>query len=128
MDLVPACVNHPAVATETRCGRCGRPFCGDCLVEIVGKRLCALCRDWHVRELQQGVETNERAAREALTWSVVGLFCFICAPFGLVKGIKALREVGTQRSGARTMAIVAIVLACLTILLLVGRLVLTLAL
>jgi hypothetical protein len=47
-----ACANHPAVEAMGHCGRCGRPICAGCTVELLGQRLCAPCRDWRVAELQ----------------------------------------------------------------------------
>ena len=62
MDL-PAhhCANHPLVPTGATCARCGRPFCEDCLTEIMGSRVCGWCRDSQLQRLQPAAPTNARA-------------------------------------------------------------------
>jgi len=77
------CANHPTVATQLRCNRCGKSICSKCAVRTpVGYR----CREC-VREQQQVFETASTvdhlvafaisaAAGFAVTWfvSVFGLF------------------------------------------------------
>jgi hypothetical protein len=46
------CRNHPNIETDTLCARCAQPFCDACLVEILGQRYCAPCRDMQLREMQ----------------------------------------------------------------------------
>lgn len=54
------CVNHADVATGLNpCVRCGKTFCGDCLVELKGGRFCALCKAEEVKDRQSGVTPGE---------------------------------------------------------------------
>jgi hypothetical protein len=120
---VANCTNHPGVATEATCQRCRYPYCSDCLVQLTGRLLCAPCRDHVVREMQHGFETNDRGARDALIWACVGMLCGVIAPFGLIRGIRALRQLDPSQKGPRGMAIAAIVIGGLISLLLVIQLV-----
>src|SRR5437016_4125911 len=47
------CRNHPSIETALICERCREPFCGDCLVEVLDRRVCAGCRDLALRALEQ---------------------------------------------------------------------------
>lgn len=38
------CMNHPLVETDRFCSRCRRPVCGDCLVPLKGRDVCAECK------------------------------------------------------------------------------------
>lgn len=49
---MPACLAHPAVATERICVRCRQPFCDACLAEILGGSYCVWCKNATVQELQ----------------------------------------------------------------------------
>src|SRR5262245_54917575 len=89
---VATCINHPGVPTETACQRCRYPYCGDCLVELAGQRLCAPCRDQVVLDLQRVAARGDQGARDALIWACVGFLCNILAPFALARGIQALRR------------------------------------
>jgi hypothetical protein len=113
---VPTCVDHPETETEAACARCGTLLCGDCLVQVLGKQLCAACRDREVREMEHSFEVNDRLAREALIYSGIGLICTLMAPFGIVKGARALRELPPQQRGPRALAILAIVLGTIEVL------------
>jgi hypothetical protein len=87
------CKNHPGVAAVARCAGCAEPFCGNCLVDIQGQKYCASCKVMAV----QGAPMVESAtipckeANEALTYAIVGLFCFgiILEPIAIMKANKA---------------------------------------
>ncbi len=34
------CTNHPETEAKGVCSYCGKPFCGECLVEVKGKLYC----------------------------------------------------------------------------------------
>jgi uncharacterized RDD family membrane protein YckC len=53
------CTNHPGTeGSIVRCARCLRPFCGDCLVRLGGRPLCADCKVEQVLDAQSGVSTT----------------------------------------------------------------------
>lgn len=87
------CTNHPAVEASQFCVGCGRPFCNDCLVDLQGAKYCAACKNTRVRDLQR-VEAYKLPG-EALTYSIVGLFCcgIILEPIALSKALQALKEI-----------------------------------
>jgi uncharacterized RDD family membrane protein YckC len=41
------------------CSRCGKSFCGDCLVELKANRFCASCKSEAVKDMQSGVSGTE---------------------------------------------------------------------
>jgi len=49
---LPFCSHHPGIEASANCARCGQPFCDACLVEILGQRFCAPCRDVRLAEMQ----------------------------------------------------------------------------
>jgi len=49
------CTNHPETIEGLRhCSRCGRPFCGNCLIELRGLTLCAGCKNEQLLDLRSG--------------------------------------------------------------------------
>ena len=42
---MPTCVNHPYQEAQHRCPDCGQGYCGACVVEFLGQRICGPCRD-----------------------------------------------------------------------------------
>jgi|SRR5690349_10457273 len=87
------CKNHPGVAAVNRCAGCAEPFCGNCLVEVGGKPYCAACKSMAVAgvPMAEGATIPCKEASEALTYAIVGLFCFgiILEPVALFKANKA---------------------------------------
>lgn len=117
------CKNHPAVTAVDRCAGCAEAFCGDCLVEIQGKKYCAACKQMAMKG--PPVITEEatipcKEANEALTYAIVSIFCLgiVLAPIALSKASKAknMIEMNPQLAGsgkvtaARIIAIVVLVL------------------
>jgi len=92
------CVNHPDLIATQNCAQCARPFCDNCLVELEGARYCGTCKNNRVRDLQR-VESYKLPG-EALTYSIVGLFCFgiILEPMALIKSNQALKEIAANPS------------------------------
>jgi hypothetical protein len=90
------CKNHSDVAAEERCVGCAEPFCGDCLVEILGQRYCASCKVMAVKgpPPEQDGNMDCEPAGKALTYSIIGIFCFgiILGPMAIAKAIEAKRE------------------------------------
>jgi hypothetical protein len=92
------CKNHPSIPAVDRCAGCAEPFCGNCLVEIHGQKYCGACKTMALRG--QPIVMDEgtipcKEANEALTYAIVGLFCFgiILAPVALVKASKARKMI-----------------------------------
>jgi hypothetical protein len=91
------CKNHPDVPAVDRCVGCAEAFCGDCLVDIQGRKYCGSCKVMAI----QGAPMVEEAtvpckeAGEALTYSIVGLFCLgiILEPIAISKALKAKRMI-----------------------------------
>src|SRR5947199_10854935 len=51
------CPNHPEVTLGlTPCARCNKAFCGNCLVQLGGRSLCAVCKGEQVRDLRSGTD------------------------------------------------------------------------
>jgi len=52
-----SCRNHAEVLDGLNvCASCGFSFCGDCLVELKGRRFCAGCKVNAVKDIQSGVD------------------------------------------------------------------------
>ena len=94
------CINHPHIEETRPCTKCGRPFCDQCLAELMGQRLCADCK----AEAVQGAFVQPRQhplAVVALVVPIVGyaaccVLVPITSPVGLYLGWKVLREVREQ--------------------------------
>jgi hypothetical protein len=92
------CKNHPEVAAVDRCSGCAEPFCSDCLVEIQGQKYCGACKTMALRGAPPIAEEATipcKEANEALTYSIVGLFCFgiILEPIAISKALKAKKMI-----------------------------------
>jgi len=91
------CKNHPGVAAVNRCAGCAEPFCGNCLVDVMGKPYCAACKFMAVAgaPMVEGATMPCKEANEALTYAIVGIFCFgiILEPIALVKASKAKKMI-----------------------------------
>src|SRR5438034_1432651 len=121
------CKNHPGTPALARCAGCAEPFCGNCLVDVGGQKYCGSCKVMAM----QGAPMVEAAtipckeANEALTYAIVGLFCFgiILEPIALVKASKAAKmiELNPRLQGygkiqaARIIAIVGLIFGVLQI-------------
>ncbi|MBA3709186.1 MAG: RDD family protein [Planctomycetes bacterium] len=54
------CLNHPDVITGLEnCSRCGKEFCGDCVITLRGQTICAACKAEKVQDIKSGAETGE---------------------------------------------------------------------
>ena len=124
------CKNHPNVSATGRCAGCSEPFCGDCLIELHGQKYCGSCKVLAV----QGQPLIEEAtipckeAGEALTYSIIGIFCFgiILEPMAISKALKAKKMIALNPrlsgSGKATAAlIIGIVSLVLWVLGLIAR-------
>src|ERR1051325_346878 len=117
------CKNHPEVPALDRCAGCAEPFCQDCLVDIHGQKYCASCKVMALKGQAPIVEKASipcKEANEALTYAIVGIFCFgiILEPIALSKAAKAKKMIDMNQrllgSGkvmaARIIASIALVL------------------
>ena len=114
-----------------RCAGCAEPFCGDCLVEIHGQKYCGACKTMALRGVPPLVEEATipcKEAGEALTYSIVGLFCvgIILEPIAISKALKAKKMIQLNPrltgSGKATAAlIIAIVGLVLWVAGIIGR-------
>ncbi len=50
----PGCPNHPEQPAAACCRACGRWFCPECLVELLGQPLCEPCKKRRLEQLQAG--------------------------------------------------------------------------
>jgi hypothetical protein len=118
------CKNHPSVQAVDRCAGCAEPFCPQCLVEIHGQKYCGACKVMALQG-QPAVMVEEatipcKEANEALTYAIVGIFCFgiVLEPIALTKAAKARKMIalnprltGSGKVTAATIiAIIALVL------------------
>jgi len=92
------CKNHPTAPAVDRCAGCAEAFCADCLVDMHGQKYCGACK---VMALKGPPLVAEEAtipckeAGEALTYAIVGLFCFgfILGPMAISKASKAKKMI-----------------------------------
>jgi len=127
---VAECRNHPGAPAANRCTACAEPFCSNCLVQIDGRSYCSSCKVTAVRQapvVEQGTMPCKEAS-EALTYAIVGLFCFgiILEPIALVKAGKARKMLAmnprlTGHGKATAATIIAVVGLVLWVLGLVAR-------
>lgn len=93
------CKNHPIVAAADRCAGCAESFCSNCLVEIQGQKYCGACKTLALRgglpQIAEEATIPCKEAGEALTYSIVGIFCFgiILEPIAIVKALKAKKMI-----------------------------------
>ena len=92
------CKNHPEVPALDRCAGCAEPFCQDCLVDIHGQKYCGSCKVMALKGQAPVVEEASipcKEANEALTYAIVGIFCFgiILEPIALSKAAKAKKMI-----------------------------------
>ncbi len=93
------CKNHPEVAAVDRCAGCAEPFCPDCLVEIQGQKYCGACKTMALRGGAPPVVEEAtipcKEANEALTYSIVGIFCLgiVLEPLAISKALKAKKMI-----------------------------------
>ncbi len=60
------CMYHPLVTTDlTPCAVCGHAFCGDCLADFQGRRMCAPCKNEAVARMEMGQEAAPGAGEKA---------------------------------------------------------------
>lgn len=95
-QTVMFCKNHAETAAVERCVGCAEPFCGDCLVEVLGQKYCGSCKVMAVKgppPIQEGDEKCE-AADKALLYSIIGIFCFgvVLGPMAVAKAMEAKKE------------------------------------
>ena len=68
------CAIHPNVLTElSTCSRCGKSFCGDCIITLRGAVVCAGCKGAMVQDVKSGSveEELELAGRGARLWAAI---------------------------------------------------------
>ena len=66
------CTIHPEVLTElSTCSRCGKSFCGDCIITLRGAVVCAGCKSATVQDVKSGSVEGELdlAGRWARFWA-----------------------------------------------------------
>ena len=96
------CKNHPDVAAVDRCAGCAEAFCGDCLVDLKGKKYCANCKVMVLAgKNPQPPESDLHPcpeAGEALKYAIIGIFCFgiILEPIAINKALKAKKLIAAN--------------------------------
>jgi len=88
------CKNHSDRQAIDRCAGCAEPFCGDCLVEVLGQKYCGSCKVLAIQGRQVVLEEATipcKEAGEALTLAIFSLFCCgpVLGPMAMVKAHKA---------------------------------------
>jgi uncharacterized protein DUF4190 len=92
------CKNHPTVQAVDRCTGCAEPFCPDCLVDVRGQKYCGSCKVMAMQGQPALVEEATipcKEANEALTYGIVGMFCFgiVLGPVAISKALKAKKMI-----------------------------------
>jgi hypothetical protein len=60
---------HPLVTTDlSPCAVCGHEFCGDCLADFQGRRMCAPCKNETVARMEMGQAAAPSGAGEKAPW------------------------------------------------------------
>ena len=116
---LPSCLNHPAAPAEASCTHCGRSFCAGCLVELVGQRLCAECKEVALRDVFVS-RSRHPDALPALIVPIVGwltcVFLPVTSSLGLWFGWRALRDIRAEpRYSGRTLALAGMVISGATL-------------
>jgi hypothetical protein len=126
------CKNHADVPAVDRCVGCAEAFCGDCLVEVLGQKYCGSCKVLAIQGRQVAVVEEDtvpcKEANEALTYSIVALFCFgvILGPVAIHKAYKAKQIIAEdpRLSGfgkANAAMVIGIVAMVLSVIFIIGR-------
>jgi hypothetical protein len=134
------CLNHDELPTEFTCAHCHLPFCGKCVLELQGERLCGPCKNFKVRGMQRPSRLTPLAIGAAVVALVAGSISFcltsmgatqgsnpasiffgvvaVLPPIGaLVLGLWAMKEVETKaRTGGRALALTGLVGGALGVL------------
>lgn len=96
---MPTCINHPAIEETVECGGCNRPFCEQCVVQILGRQLCGECKTTALQGAFQRPAAHPLAVI-SLAVPVAGyLLCVpipITSTLGLWLGWRVLRELELQ--------------------------------
>jgi hypothetical protein len=108
-----ACRNHADVPAIDRCAGCAEPFCGNCLVEVQGRKYCGSCKVMAVqgKPIMEAATIPCREAGSALTKAIIGIFVFgiILGPMAISQGLKAKKLIAADPrltgSGKATAAI-----------------------
>lgn len=128
------CKEHPDVPAVDRCSGCAEPFCENCLVQIAGSKYCGSCKVLAVQgqPMAEAATMPCKLAGEALTYAIVGLFCFgiILEPIAIIKANKAKKMMAAnpaltgsgKATAALTIAIIGLVLWVLGIIIRVTEL------
>ena len=117
------CKNHPGVEAVDRCGGCSEAFCGNCLVEIQGQKLCGSCKVMAIQgqpPIPPEPTRTCKEARDALMWAIFGLFCcgIIFEPIALHKASNAKKMIDADPTlGGRGMATAATIIAVIGLIL-----------
>jgi hypothetical protein len=126
------CKNHPSVAAVDRCAGCAEAFCPDCLVDMHGQKYCGSCKVLALKGGQPVLAEEAtmpcKEAGEALTYAIIGLFCFgiVLGPMAISKASKAKKmiEMNPRLTGsgkATAATIIGVIALVLWILGIVGR-------
>ncbi|MBN1918370.1 MAG: hypothetical protein JW889_10695 [Verrucomicrobia bacterium] len=116
------CRNHPGVPALDRCAGCAEAFCGNCLVELHGRRYCGSCKTMAVQAPPpiDAAMIPCKEASDALKYAIIGIFCLgiILGPVAISKALQARKMMETnprlsgsgKASAAIFIGIVAIIL------------------
>lgn len=53
------CENHPGTRAEAQCSNCGRWACSDCIIDLLGRRVCRRCKSAELVRIEQGVPGSD---------------------------------------------------------------------
>jgi hypothetical protein len=88
------CTAHPQIDETAPCAGCGRPFCESCLAEILGRRLCADCKQHAVQNITRRPQQHPLALWSVLVPAIGYFLCLVpvTSSIGLYLSWKTLRE------------------------------------
>jgi len=125
------CKNHPGSQAADRCAGCAEAFCPDCLVDMHGQKYCGSCKVMAVKGqpvLAEEATIPCKEAGEALTYAIIGLFCFgiVLGPMAISKASKAKKmiEMNPRLTGsgkATAATIIGVIALVLWVLGIIGR-------
>lgn len=95
------CTIHPEVLTElSTCSRCGKSFCGDCIITLRGAVVCAGCKSATVQDVKSGSVEGElaMAGRGARLGAAILDGLIVGVPMGIVIFVVAAGLATTTKS------------------------------
>jgi uncharacterized RDD family membrane protein YckC len=60
LEITMPCAVHPDVLNDlSTCSRCGKSFCGNCIITLRGAAVCAGCKSATIQDVRSGTEEGD---------------------------------------------------------------------